>query len=382
MESDQIDENLRILKLSYEFPPLGGGGSKVAYGLSSQLVKAGHQVDIVTMSYEGLRDEETVDGIRVHRVPCIRNAVDVSHPHELASYMVRAVPKALQLCKRKSYDLMHCHFILPDGLAALWARRKFSIPLVVTAHGSDVPGYNPDRFGFIHRIISPAWRGTVRAIDKIVSPSRYLENLILAGEPKANIKTIPNGFDVDRFDPGRPRRESILIITRMLERKGVQDVLHALVEPGIDADINIVGTGPYLETLKKLDEDLGTNARFHGWLDNDSAELRELLEESSIFVFPSHAENFPLVLLEAMAAGAAIITTDQTGCREVVGDTALHVPPGDSGAIRAALESLLSDRSLREQLGRAARARLEKYFSWQSVTSQYMSTYEEVTSRS
>lgn len=347
-------------------------------GLSIELVKLGHQVDVVTMSFDGLPSEEVVEGIRVHRVPCIRKAIDVSHPHELASYMVRAIPKALQLSARESYDLMHCHFILPDGLAALWIRRKFSIPLVVTAHGSDVPGYNPDRFKIIHKLITPAWRATVRAIDTIVCPSEYLENLILTGEPKANVRTIPNGFDVDRFDPNRPRRERILIVTRMLERKGVQDVLRALSDPGIDMDIDIVGTGPYLEKLKKLDSSLGTKARFHGWLDNDSAELRELLETSSVFVFPSHAENFPLVLLEAMAAGAAIITTDQTGCREVVGDTALHVPPGNPNAIRTALQTLMSDDSLRKRLGQAARTRLEENFGWPSVANQYISTYREL----
>lgn len=211
---------MRILKLSYEFPPLGGGGSKVAHGLSAQLVRMGHSIDLITMSYDSLPSSEVVDGVRVYRVPCIRKSVDISHPHELASYMVRAIPKAIKLCKNESYDLIHCHFILPDGLAALWLRRKFSIPLVVTAHGSDVPGYNPDRFKFIHKLISPAWRATARTIDKIVCPSKYLENLILHREPKAKTGTIPNGFNVERFNPGRARKDSILVVTRMLERKG------------------------------------------------------------------------------------------------------------------------------------------------------------------
>ena len=382
MRLGNIDDSLKILTLTYEFPPLGGGGSKVAHGLGIELVKLGHHVDVVTMMYKGLPKEEVVDGIHVHRVPCIRSAVDVCHTHEMASYMIRAVPRALSLCERETYDLIHCHFILPDGLAALWLRRKLGIPLVVTAHGSDVPGYNPDRFEVVHKIISPAWRATSRTIDTIVCPSKYLEDLLLSNEPDANTRTIPNGFDVDRFNPNQPRKDSILVLTRMLERKGVQDVLHALAEPGIDVEINIVGTGPYLDKLVELDKALGTHAKFHGWLANDSGELRDLLEQSSIFVFPSHAENFPLVLLEAMAAGAAIVTTDQTGCKEVVGDTALLVPPGDPGAIRTALESLTSDRDLRDKLGRAARARLEQNFGWPSVTGRYLSTFREMTERS
>jgi len=158
----------------------------------------------------------------------------------------------------------------------------------------------------------------------------------------------------------------------------VQDVLKAFAEPGLDYDLNIVGTGPYLDTLIDLDSRLGTNAKFHGWLDNDSRELQELLETAAIFVFPSHAENFPLVLLEAMAAGTAIITTDQTGCREVVGDTALQVPPGNPGAIREALDRLVSDKDLRETLGRSAFRRVQDHFGWPTIANRYILTFREL----
>jgi glycosyltransferase involved in cell wall biosynthesis len=105
-----------------------------------------------------------------------------------------------------------------------------------------------------------------------------------------------------------------------------------------------------------------------------------LFETSSIFVLPSYAENFPLVLLEAMAAGAAIVTTDQTGCREVVGDAALLVRAGDEQAIRAAFERLGSDADLRERLGREARNRIDKLFSWPAVAGQYVDVFESLSS--
>jgi glycosyltransferase involved in cell wall biosynthesis len=371
-------DTLKILKLSYEFPPVGGGGSKVAHGLSSSLVGMGHSIDMVTMAFDGLPMREAVNGIQVYRIPSFRKSIDRCHPHEMAAYLARAVPELRRLCRDKSYDLVHCHFILPDGLLGLWLQRKLGLPLVVTAHGSDVPGYNPDRFQLWHKAIAPFWRKSTRAIDAIVCPSQYLERLILAGEPEANTVTIPNGYDVDKFDPGRPKKKRILVLTRMLERKGVQNVLLAMQEPGIDYDIDIVGTGVYLDQLMKLDAELGTCANFHGWLDNDSDELRELLETASIFVFPSHAENFPLVLLEAMAAGTAIITTDETGCREVVGDAAITVPPGQPAAIREALDRLVGNPELRDRLGNEARARLERNFSWQSVSNRYLDTFREL----
>lgn len=367
---------MRILTLSYEFPPLGGGGSKVAQGLSAEFVKMGHQVDIITMSYRDLPREEVVEGVRVRRIPCIRSKVDVCHPHELASYMVRAAPAALRQGSEQEYDILHCHFILPDGVAALLPSSRLGIPLVVTAHGSDVPGYNPDRFKLLHRLIAPAWRSVVKRIDRIICPSRYLEQLLLGHEPAAATTVIPNGFDLARFTASRERSRRILVVTRMLERKGVQDVLRALAGTDLGFEIDIVGTGPYLDTLVELAGDLGVDAKFHGWLDNDSRELKELFETSAIFVFPSHAENFPLVLLEAMAAGMAVITTNQTGCVEVVGEAALCVDAGDEHGIRDALIELTGDDALRARLGAAARQRVEQHFSWQTVAGQHVDVFE------
>ena len=369
---------MKILTLSYEFPPLGGGGSKVAQGLAENFVGLGHQVDIVTMSYKDLPRHEVVAGANVYRVPCLRRSVDICRPYELASYMLSALPATLQKLRESQYDLIHSHFLLPDGLTSIWPSRRNRIPLIVTAHGSDVPGYNPDRFKLIHKGIAPAWRSLVRAVDRIVCPSRFLADLILAHEPRARTVTIPNGIDLDKFNVNQTRRKSILVVTRMLERKGVQDVLNALSGTDLGFEVNIVGTGPYLDTLVRLSNELGMDTRFHGWLDNDSDELKALFETSEIFVFPSHAENFPVVLLEAMGAGLAIITTNQTGCREVVGDAALCVPPGDVAAIRSALEKLAGSNELCRTLGSAARHRLDEQFGWTAVARQYTSLFEAV----
>jgi glycosyltransferase involved in cell wall biosynthesis len=371
---------VRVLTLSYEFPPLGGGGSKVVHGLAAEFVRMGHEVDVVSMAYGDLPRFEEIQGIRVHRVPCLRRAVEICQPYEQASYMVRAFPRALRLAGRQPFDIMHCHFILPDGFVALLARRGLKIPLLVTAHGSDVPGYNPDRFKRLHQLISPAWRAAARSIDRIVCPSRYLEELVLKHEPRAQTTTIPNGFDVAKFSATRERRKSILVVTRMLERKGVQEVLRALAGTDMGFEVNVVGTGPYLKKLVELAGTLGLDIKFRGWLDNDSDELKELFETSAIFVLPSHAENFPLVLLEAMAAGTAIVTTDQTGCREVVGDAALLVPPRDERAVRNALQQLAADDALRDRLGREARNRLDRLFSWPAVARRYVDLFESLRS--
>jgi glycosyltransferase involved in cell wall biosynthesis len=366
---------MRILMTSYEFPPIGGGGAAVVAGLSRELVSRGHQVDLVTMSFRGCPSHEDVDGVQVHRVPCIRRAKEVCTTPEAFTYVAAARPVIRQLLARHRYDITHAHFILPDGLLAWWIRRTTGLPYVITAHGSDVPGYNPHRLRLAHQLVRPLWRMVVRDAERIVCPSQVLEQLVLAQRPGVHkTAVIPNGLEVNDYSPNghEPR---ILVVTRMLERKGVQHLLTSMSQSPVAPEVNIVGDGPYLPELRRLAQELTSPARFAGWLDNRSPQLRGLYESSSIFVFPSEAENFPMVLLEAMAAGLAIITTEGTGCAEVVGDAGILVPVRNPQAIGRALKRLIEEPELRRSLGAAARRRIEENFTWSAVARRYVDEY-------
>ena len=191
---------------------------------------------------------------------------------------------------------------------------------------------------------------------------------------------IPNGLQVGPYTP-RALSPRVLMVTRMLERKGVQYVLEAVAESPIGAEVNIVGDGPYLPELRRRAEALRSPVNFWGWVDNRSPELRNIYESSGIFVLPSEAENFPIVLLEAMAAGLAIITTEGTGCAEVVGDAGILVPVRDSRAIASALKRLVNDPQLRQSLGAAARRRIEDNFTWGAVARRYVEEYQRHAAR-
>lgn len=366
---------MKILTLCYEFPPLGGGGSKVVAGLTQELVELGHTVDVVTMGYGDLPGKESVHGVTVYRVPCLRFSSSVCSPPELASYLCAAIPFALRLARRNHYDINHTHFIFPDGVTAWSLKARTGLPYVITAHGSDVPSFNPDRFRLMHKLLRPAWHRIVAGADRIVSPSRHLSGLIRQNRYEAPVDLIPNGIDPAKYRADRERAKRILVVSRLFERKGVQHLLRAVDGLELDHAVEIVGTGPYLSALRSLAAPQGDAIRFRGWLDGGSKDLRELYETSNIFVFPSEMENFPVVLLEAMAAGAAIITTRGTGCDEVVGDAALLVKPRDPAGLRAALVRLMREPDLCRRLGQAARARLEQKFGWPSVARQYLQVY-------
>jgi glycosyltransferase involved in cell wall biosynthesis len=369
---------VKILMLCYEFPPIGGGGAQVVRGLAGELVAAGHDVDLVTMGFRGLPREEETEGIRVHRVPCLRRKEFVCTALEAATYAMSALPKVRRLAAEARPDIVHAHFIFPDGFLAWATRRRTGLPYVITAHGSDVPGYNPHRLKAAHRLLAPLWSSVTGGARRIVCPSESLRSLVARHGRGDRTVVVPNGIDPGRFDPNRKKNERVLVATRMLERKGVQHLLAALARFPRPVGVDIVGDGPFLPELRRMARELGVDARFAGWLDGGSPELKELFETSGIFVFPSEAENFPNVLLEAMTAGMAIVTTAGTGCAEVVGDAAVLVPPKDPAAIREALPALLDNPALREILGTAARARVEKLFSRRAVAGRYAEIYGEV----
>jgi glycosyltransferase involved in cell wall biosynthesis len=330
----------------------------------------------VTMSFQDHPREEMVNGVRLYRVPCLRKAKHSCTTPEAFSYLAGAMPTIHRLLTKHRYDVGHAHFILPDGLLAWQAKRYSGLPYVITAHGSDVPGYNPHRLRAAHQMVRPVWKAVVHGASRVICPSEILEQLVQAQRP-APLKTvvIPNGLQVDSYSP-RPLSPRVLVVTRMLERKGVQYVLEALAGTAVAAEVNIVGDGPYLPELRRRAEALHSPARFWGWLDNRSPELRDIYQSSGIFVLPSEAENFPIVLLEAMAAGLAIVTTAGTGCAEVVGDAGILVPVRDSRAIGRALKRLVEDDTLRRRLGAAARKRIEDNFTWRAVARRYVEEYQ------
>jgi glycosyltransferase involved in cell wall biosynthesis len=192
---------MRILMLNYEYPPLGGGASPVTRDLCLHLANAGHEVDVVTMGFGRLPPVETFDNVRVIRVPALRRSAVRAEAVELLSYIAAALPPALALLRHRRYDVVHAHFIVPTGMLAAVVRQASGLPLVITAHGSDVPGYNPDRFIRAHRVIAPAWRLVARSADVIVSPSHYLRGLIQQACAQCRSRSSPTASTRLRHQP-------------------------------------------------------------------------------------------------------------------------------------------------------------------------------------
>lgn len=364
--------------LNLEYPPLGGGAAPVTQGLARALVGRGHQVDVVTMGYRGLPRDEMDAGVHVFRVPGIRSRVELSHVHELATYVWSGWRRARALSRAAAYDICHCHFIVPTGVIPYLLRGTDGFPpYVITSHGSDVPGFNPDRFTVLHRMTPPLLRRILRQSAGVIVPSAALETLIrdqFARDVPA-LTQIPNGVAMDQFTR-RPKESRVLVATRLFERKGVHHIIRALAAiPAHGQMLEVAGDGPQRAELEQQATQQGVPARFHGWLSPTS--LYPLFERSRIFVLASSSDNFPVSLLEAMAAGCAIITTRAGGCPEVVGDAGLIVEPGDVPGLGAALTRLIHHPVLAEELGQRAASRVRDHFGWPAIASRHEGVYAE-----
>jgi glycosyltransferase involved in cell wall biosynthesis len=350
---------MKILTICHEYPPVGGGGATACRILAEALVRAGHVVDVVTSGMRDLPRLEVSSGVTIHRTACVRRLRHYSTTAELASWILPALATGNGLLRQHKYDLVHCHFVVPGGIVASALARRARVPFVLTAHGSDVPGYNPDRFALVHRLISPLWSRIVWASAAVTVPSRHLCELMAKHTPHP-IHVIANPFDVPA-PRSVERTDRILVATRLVERKGVQTLLAALANSAANYEVVVVGDGPYLSTLKRLAAEGAVPVRFLGFVPRE--QLSEHYAASRVFVFPSIQENFPMVLLEAMAHGCAVLTTSARGCAEVVGDAALLVPPGDVARLRESVVLLMSDDALAAELARRGKERVQQFAS-------------------
>lgn len=358
--------------LNYEYPPLGGGASPVAHEINKRYVEHGHQVTVVTMHFKGLPHHEVVDGVHVVRVKCWRSKKHMSHPWEQLSFLMKARSVLKRILQAQKIDVCHTHFLLPTAILSKWIKREYRIPYIVTIHGSDVPGYNPDRFQLLHRITPPLIKSICDHSAKIVSPSNYLAQLLETAysKMKGQIAIIPNGIDPDHFVP-KQKDQMIMSTGRLLQRKGFHHLAEAFSSIETDFTLHICGDGPMMETIRQIQESSRNEIVLHGWIDGRSESYQDLLGKSAIYCLVSEKENASISLLEAMSAGCAVITSNISGCPETVSDAGICISPSDISELRTAILNLLNDPEKIKDYGERARRRIVNELSWEKIYAQY-----------
>ncbi len=385
------------------FLPNLGGAEVGLHNIATRLLARGHRPVVVTQTphYRALRAAGWVLPYTVEAFPpkvwgILRHAPPIGF---------RILDSAFaRIDRRENIDVWHGTIGYPIGVALTHYAAAQGKPHLVRCAGEDIQrdpdiGYgmrlNPKIDAQISRWLPHADR-LIAITESVAEEYRSL------GIPEAKIAHIPNGVDLERFavEPDRAQVRSshgispetflFVCVGRNHAKKNYGDLLKAVSKlPPNAGSLALVGAD--VGSLANLVRDLGIADRVHlieklsseKSAKNQAAlpsdELIALYRSADAFVFPSRLETFGIALVEAMAAGLPIITTDAPGCRDVVrrDRDGLTVAVGDVEGFSDAMQRVHGDAALRADLSAAARVRAAE-FSWDTITDSYLALYREL----
>ena len=264
---------------------------------------------------------------------------------------------------------VHAHFAGMAARGAFWIARFFPVTFSFTAHANDI---------FAPRNFEIGLDKLVDAARIIVTVTDYAARFLRERFPNRadRIYRVYNGLNLAEF--GRTDFSStpplIVAVGRLIAKKGFADLIRAcglLAEGGKALQCEIIGEGPLENELRAQIEqlDLQNRAALSGA--KPQREVRQRFAAASVFVLPSVVDpeggidNLPTVIMEAMATGLPVISTNIGGIPEMVveNETGFLVQPGDAAALAGAIEKLINDRPLAQRLGQAGYSRAQRLFS-------------------
>jgi glycosyltransferase involved in cell wall biosynthesis len=391
---------MRIALISEHANPLAALGGADAGGqnvhvaaLAEGLARRGHDVVVHTRRDSPGAPTTTIGpgGYVVHLVPAgppsdVPKDELLPHMPAFAAYLRR-----LWSGPAGAPDLVHAHFWM-SGLAAVEATRGSGLPVLQTFHA--LGSVKRRQQGV--RDTSPLGRVETETrlcseVDGVVATCRdEVRELEQLGLAPGRATVIPCGVDLELF-PATPAprhdRHHVLVIGRLVMRKGVGNVLEALAELP-DAELTVAGgprrraleADPEAIRLMRLADDLGIadRVRFLGGVSRE--EVPRLMAAADVVVSVPWYEPFGIVPLEAMASGRPVLGSAVGGLLDTVlpGVTGELVPPRRPDLLAAMLRRLLDDPDRRRELGRAGRERVETHYSWDHVVCRHEQVYADV----
>ena len=360
----------------YVYPLPGGVTEHVRY-LYEGLRLRGHDVRIITSSH-GLQRSSEGDIIRLGK----GFSMPANGSVGTVTLSPRYVSQVNDMLERERFDLLHFHEPFVPFLSLVLLRQSTSVN-IATFHA--YAGFSPS-YEFGSRVLG-SYADRLHGRIAVSAAARHFIDRFFPGD----YKVIPNGVDVDRYRKAVPLARwkdgtrNVLFVGRHEPRKGLLELLKAfriLRKTGCDCRLLVVGSGPQDREARRyvMTRRLG-GVEFLGRV-SDSAKA-QLFKTADVYVSPATGrESFGIVLLEAMAAGTAIVCSDIHGYKGVVrrGTDGLLVPPRKPKALAEAIGTLLADDELRARMGRSGSLRAEE-FSWDRVTAKVEDYYRFVIRR-
>ncbi len=373
---------MRILTVIYEFPPIGGGGGRAAYDICKGLVARGHEVTVLTAHMQGLPFEEYKDGIHLVRISSLRREIFGASFMTMLAYVLAGLWAGFRLIRLDRPDIIHTHFAVPSGALAWTLSIITRIPYILTAHLGDVPGGVPDKttkwFRWLEPFSVPIWK---RA-RKVIAVSEFTRRLALT-HYSVEIQVIPNGADVNHLVPAKIKLNEpphLVFAGRFVAQKNPLAIVWILSRlKDLNWTCSMLGDGPMFAEVKKEIAQHAMSERFDlpGWV--TPHEVLDHFSKSDILFMPSLSEGLPVVGVQALAKGLAIVASKIGGFLDLVDNekNGYLVEVQDQAAFSHALRELISTPEI---LLRFRKASIEKShdFDIEKVVDQYQMILQNI----
>jgi glycosyltransferase involved in cell wall biosynthesis len=376
------NQTLKVAMVIQGYHPKIGGAENQLKSLVPYLNKANCDVYVITRRSDGLCQYEQVEQAKVHRVR-------VRGPKSAASICFTL--GALKCIRSIKPDVIHAHELLSPATVAVAAKRIWGFPVVAKVLGGggagDVAKLKRKAIGW-RRI-----RAYSESVDAFITVSKEIDGeLGSVGVPSGKRTYIPNGVDCERFHPVSPamKRElrkrfglnggTVFIYTgRLATEKKIDQLLKIWPEiwkKSRDSRLLIVGTGVEEQNLSRL---VGPGCAMVGAVE----DVAPYLQASDVFVLPSEREGLSNSLLEAMASGMGVVSTDAGAARELIrnGVNGLVVPVGNAEAMTAALLQMMESSEVRADFGQRARESVVSNYSINATATRLRDLYDQLIQR-
>jgi glycogen(starch) synthase len=379
---------VRICFVSRRYFPAISGMSVYAQNLLRELVEAGHDVTMISQYRGDAFGTRVYGGGPPPAVPGV-TVIGLEQAGEQESGdFERDIDTMVATIQaehaKKPFDILHAQYGYPTGWATLLASRAIGVPNVVSIQGGD--GHWVGSCCETHRVAMCEVLAHANAL--LIGGASFVEEVCdRLGSAPARFTIVPGAVDTTRFTPGpggHPGPVRLFYHGRVDRRKGVLDFIDALAllrARAIPFEAIISGIGPDVESSKARAAELNfseAEIRFTGYADYDT--VPDLYRAADVFVSPTYAEGFSNTILEAMAAGLAVVSTHAVGVSDCLrdGENGLLVQPGDVPALADALARVITDAPLRRRLAEDGLAECRRVYSWGAVGRQIMDVYARV----
>ncbi len=353
---------MRVAILLRSFPPDTIGGMETqTKRMATELHRAGHDVTVFTKRFGEHNDSDVP-----YEVARIRHYQLNAFVSDL-TFLIFALLSLLR--RRNEFDILQCMMIYPMGFLGHIINKLTGLPYFAWIRGGD------------YYLMNDVWwkRWMMRRVLEdtlVLAQSEEIRGDVAADFHDVNceIKVLGNAVSIPAQTAGG---DGVLYVGRLARKKGVEYLIEAMDK--IDKKLTIVGDGPERPHLERLAAEVDSKVTFEGEVNHD--KVHNYYESAAVFVLPSiEGEGMPNVLLEAMAWGLPVVTTDSGGIPSIIVDqwNGYIVPMRNERMLSMRIQTLLDQRDLRDQMSINARRYIKKNHSWEHLVVALENIYSTV----